>query len=1053
MTGTTVAAPPPGRLREAAEISSVLESARSGKGRVLLLAGEPGIGKSHLLDYAARLAEEERFLIARGACFEDTTRSALLPFTDLTRDLIQTTTDSGTRERDATVDPVLHVLVPDLVAVSTDTTRLSGPEQRERLIDAIMSQLRRAAMSSPVLILVDDLHWADETSMLLLRRLSRSLRSMAIAVIGTFRDTEAMAGRGLVRFVQDMRRERSGSVITLRRLSSSETRLVLSQSLGLEQDRLSDDLVDLVSTRSEGVPLFIDEWIGHLKEDGHLRFGPASGWTFEPAGGLSTPSGVRDVIDERLSRLPPTTIQPLEILAILGPAATVEAVQRAIHRVGSLDEESVEAALRDAVSRRILVEERRSSSHSREPGLGFSHEQIRQSILNGMSDEKRRRFHQAVAETLEALHADAPDVSEVLAFHFSRGLDRHKAFQYTRRAAEDARRRLALEGAIGHYTAALELLEDVPEFASESETRDDIRISMLFAMENIHAELSNHDVRGRVLRQLGELLGSSLSEDRAFDLALREVRFAVDIRNRDTGREQALVALRLAGNDPLRRVDALIALGETLIGRRIGDPSPLLDHANDLGGAERVLTEALDLARSVNAPELVAALQQELGVVVWGSDGPRDNARERRSRSLLSDAVSSFRAVGDRKGEVTALIALAYRREIADSSDRVDHLDSYVSFLEEIRRLRAVEHRLTRSIERPRSEALALLSIHLYCRTNGWYELAIDRAARALEWAAGARDDRVAVIARVGLSETHWLVGRGVRALSDAEAALSILDQGSPGVAALEGFRDSVLEALANAQADVGIVDRAIESAGERVERARHGGHAASIAASLAGQAEVLSRLGNDEAALDAAREALRQSSRLVGSITTDIRSEVVLARVALKRGDSRQAIGYSTAATAKISQRQTPLVWLRTAAYLVHGMSLEAAGHASDAREATDVAHRLVSRIARRITDSELRQSFLGSDLTMEVSSAAERMKLDTVYVPVEHVGRPGGLTSREVEVLRLVASGMPNREIADRLFISQKTVARHLTNIFNKIDAQSRTQAAAWAYRHGIV
>jgi DNA-binding CsgD family transcriptional regulator len=424
-----------------------------------------------------------------------------------------------------------------------------------------------------------------------------------------------------------------------------------------------------------------------------------------------------------------------------------------------------------------------------------------------------------------------------------------------------------------------------------------------------------------------------------------------------------------------------------------------------------------------------------------------------RARTWLLRALDGFRAAGDRKGEVTALIALAYRRAIAPSAT-TDLRESYVSFLEEIRRLRATEHRLSRVSERPRTEALALLSIDLYSRTNGWYEVAQRRAKQALALADEARDVRLAVMARVGLSETERLLGRYPQAIEHAERALAAIDGPVLTQASVAYQRDAAVQALAAAYVLAGDGERALLEANRRVERATDG-PAAGRAEALSCLAEIAALAGNGRLAADAAQRAIQTSAGLSGGITWDIRAELVLARVALQMGDANLALGHAMAASGKLSERELPHIQLKIASDLVRGQALLTTGFVDDAREALAAARAGVLRIAERITDQSLRSTFLTrSSIAAEVLAAASSAGLNEPPVgaadPVE--AAPDLLTRRELEVLQQVASGLPNRDIAERLYISEKTVARHLTNIFTKLDVESRTQAAAWAFRQGI-
>jgi DNA-binding CsgD family transcriptional regulator/tetratricopeptide (TPR) repeat protein len=351
-------------------------------------------------------------------------------------------------------------------------------------------------------------------------------------------------------------------------------------------------------------------------------------------------------------------------------------------------------------------------------------------------------------------------------------------------------------------------------------------------------------------------------------------------------------------------------------------------------------------------------------------------------------------------------------------------------------------------------EALALLSIDLYCRTNAWYEIALQRAGQALVWATEARDTRITVMALLGLSETERAFGRVPRAIEYAERALAALDGRSAGQAAFEHQRDAVLRALAAGYAMAGNVDRALAAARDGVELAASAGPTARLAEAMTALAEVAEIAGDPDLATNAAREALRVAAGMAGNIVWDIRAELVLARLALVAGDANLALGHAAAAAGRLSQRDVPVVWLRIAVNLTRGRALLAAGIAADGREALELAHALVMTTAERISDPVLRSTYLThSTLARDVLSAAETIGL-AATPPADAASDdvPEILTRRETEVLRLVADGRPNREIADLLFISEKTVARHLTNIFTKLDVESRTQAAAWAYRQGV-
>jgi DNA-binding CsgD family transcriptional regulator len=475
----------------------------------------------------------------------------------------------------------------------------------------------------------------------------------------------------------------------------------------------------------------------------------------------------------------------------------------------------------------------------------------------------------------------------------------------------------------------------------------------------------------------------------------------------------------------------------------------------ELVAAAQRLSAARELAEQLERPVEVAWITQELGVVLWALAAEDDLEGRSRARAFVVDALERFRELRERKGEITALIALAYRRPTAASDVGGPLHGSYVAFLEEIRRLRKSEHLLRRAGEQPRMEALSLLSIHVHARTSGWYDTALDRATQALEWAEQARDVRISFQARLGLSETERLLGRPAAAVDHANHALAIFESGHGPTVLRAGQRAQALGALAAAQAELGSHERALELARERVTLAQERGGPA-LADAATGLTETLLTAGAPAADTQAQAETvIRLSASLPGQLTWDLRALIVLARLAIAGGDGQAALDHASTAMARAATRDPLPVELLLRITLVHGLAYEAAGWPNNAHVAMLEAVRLNDKIAARILAPQLRATYLSDNpLAWETRAAAQRFGLaDAPSAPaLPREQRAAGLTEREIEVLGLVAAGRTNREIANQLYISEKTVARHLTNIFNKIGSQSRTQAAAWAFRNGL-
>jgi DNA-binding CsgD family transcriptional regulator len=1044
----------PGRTREAAELQASVDAARAGQLRVVLVSGELGIGKTRLLDHTAARAAREGVLVLRGSSYEDTVATSYTPFSELLGDLLRLRPASV----DALAEPgarrLLAPIVPGIDSSSAEPQpgHLSATEQVQQLLDAVGRLLVAVAAREPLLLVLDDMHWADAPSCRLLRQLVRALRLSPAAIAVAYRDTDLEPDAPFQQLLVDLSRERATRRVQLRRLDRAGTQAVLEALLDEPQGRLPPVVADSIHRDSEGVPFFIEELVLQLREDGQLVRDHGGVWQLLAITAGSVPTSIRGVIGQRLGRLTAEARDLLALAAVIGRDFDLDVLARAADARNLATPAEAAELVEQALARRLLVERPALGTQAAGRPLGFAHEQIREVLYQGLSPIRRRALHQTVGEALEAGHQFDPAWAGRIASHFMRGDDLERAARYAVAAGSHAANVHAFAEAVQHYDDALDVLDLLPDAALPAlpQRRFDIllqRDRMLEATGDTSRRLRGNADLMRVARATG-------NRQCELQAHLSAARLLVDLGRTDEARAQARTALELGRVEPGERVDALLALAETHTGRRVGEPSHLFGAAADLHAARDALEGAYRLAVEVRDERAAALIAQELGVVGSALAAADPAVDADTARGWLMRALEGFRLAGDRKGEVTALIALAYRRTVPSSDEAVTARDSYVSFLEEIRRLRATEHRLVRSSERPRMEALALLSIHLFARTNGWYEVALDRGTRALGWAQEARDERVALMARIGLSETERLLGRVARALEHAERAAAILRPGD-GDARLSSQRDAVLQALAAAHLAAGSHDQGLRWARERVALAQAGGARATLADATTALAESLEIAGVRDEARSVADQTLRLVLELPGDISWDIRAELVLARDSLRRQDERLALGHATAARSRLVQRDLPLVWLATGAALAHGLALEAGGYADDARAAVADALALVRRSAERITDRALRDNYLRQGfLSREVLDAAARIGLDTITGATPGVAAPsgGGLTARETEVLRLVAAGMTNREISDTLFISEKTVARHLTNIFTKLDTQSRTQAAAWAFRNGL-
>ena len=1037
-----------GRSGELGQLLDAFNAAAGGDPGIVFISGEPGIGKTHLLDHFVDQVGQLGALTLRGNCYEDAAMAPYAPFVEALRAL------TASRPGRSTHFVELETAPPENgggLGADGMEVRDSG-DARLRLFDAVARQLTEAAAEQPVVLLLDDLQWADEPTALLLRYIARVIRTAPLLIVGAYRDTDLDVHFPFEGVLRDLQRERLASRLALRRLGTEQTGDIIVALLGVERGAITSAFLETVQRESEGVPFFIEELVLHLRESELLKIDRDGTWELAAGADAAVPQSVRSVVGHRLDALSPGGREALAVAAVIGKEFSFDLLREVLAERGASTVEELIGHIEEGTVRRLIVERQVTGGDAI---YGFSHEQIQSVLYRGMNAIRRRALHQAVAEMIERLDPNPERQAPRLAYHYSHGEDLEKAVRYLTLAAGDAIRFRATEQAIRYFDAALEILEDHPPPEAD-QTAIAMQFDILLTRDEQYELAGADNPQAAGLAALVDYAERHDCDPWRLSAYTRSARFAVRSGDLERAQRQAAIARDVAERlDDEARARAALASAQAHIGRLLGEPSRLFRPKEELVEAMRYLTAARERCESLGWERAAAWTTQDMGVVLWRLADREDEDARARARSFLIDALEQFRATNDRKGEITALIALAYRRPVSAAAAGSRLQGSYVAFLEEIRRLRQTEHLLSRESDRPRLEALTNLSIHLYARTHGWYETAIERAQDALEWANSARNSRISLLARLGLSETERLLGRPGRALDHANHAAAVFAAGQDSGAAIAGQQEQVLGALAAAYVALGNPERGVEFARERLVLASNQSSQTSLADATVGLAEALLAVDSaEEEAGRHAREVIALSANLPGTIFWDIRALLVLAQLALRAGDHEAALDHASAAVSRIEARETPLVWLVTEASWLQGRALEAAGRRDDARIWIERAYEHVENTAEHLMSDSLRDVYAQDGYCVaEIREAATRYGLDQgALPPAETADRLAGLTPRELEVLTLVAAGRTNREISDELFISEKTVARHLTNIFNKIDAESRTQAAAWAFRNGL-
>jgi tetratricopeptide (TPR) repeat protein len=457
-----------GRARELAEVRSAIDNALSGRGQMLLFSGEPGIGKTRLADQSGLLAESRGMRVVWGRCWEGEGAPSYWPWIQIIRTLAQ-----GWRERFQTAERMADVIdrvaqiVPELRGSAAPVferpaPRVSPEETRFLMFEAAGSLIREFARTKPLLLIIDDLHDADPSSLMMLRFAARELRSFPILIVGTYREQEVRRSPELAQMIGSILRE--GASLPLSGFSKQEIALLAEHTSGR---KLGDALIAELHRVTSGNPLFAEGVLRMVGSRPDLGLGTAD------LSALNLPDGVREVIRSRIAMLPKEATAVLPVAAAIGNEFALQVLELA----SELSSEDLVTAVAQASQSGLLV---------RIPGTPeryrFSHALIRSGLYETIMPAFRPVLHRKIGQALECIYGAAAELAKnnaspinspavvqgplyvhatELAYHFreaARGGDPAKAIDYSVRAGDAARAAFGHEDAMKHWQSALNLM-------------------------------------------------------------------------------------------------------------------------------------------------------------------------------------------------------------------------------------------------------------------------------------------------------------------------------------------------------------------------------------------------------------------------------------------------------------------------------------------------------------------------------------------------------------------------------------------------------------------
>ncbi len=457
-----------GREREMEELRASLEAALAGHGRLVLLVGEAGIGKTRTAHELAAHARQHSAQVLIGRCYESEGAPPFWPWVQIVRahiadrdpEILKAELGAGAPDI-AQVMAEVRERLPDLPTPPT----LEPQQERFRFFDSFTTFLKNTAKAQPLVLVLDDLPWADTPSLLLLQFLAREVGDVPILIVGTYRDVELRRQHPLAQTLGELARAPGSRSLVLQGLTAHD----VARFIELATDQVpAETLVSAVYQKTEGNPFFLTEVVRLLTTEGgesalssfdpstSLRAGSAQ--DRNPQSALGLPRRVREAIGHRLQTLSEDCRRLLTVAAVIGREFSLNVLEvgAGLRRVSSVS--GVLEMLDEAVAARLVAAVPNSV------GLyTFSHALIRETLYGALSTAQRIRLHRQVGEALEEIHqADLEPYWVVLAFHFFQavsGAEGEKAVAYAKQAGERAMRLLAYEEAVGHYERALQVLE------------------------------------------------------------------------------------------------------------------------------------------------------------------------------------------------------------------------------------------------------------------------------------------------------------------------------------------------------------------------------------------------------------------------------------------------------------------------------------------------------------------------------------------------------------------------------------------------------------------
>jgi DNA-binding NarL/FixJ family response regulator len=986
-----------GRVSERDALYRLIDRTRSGHGQVAFVCGEAGIGKSRLVAEAKSYAAAQDFLLLQGTCFQVDSSYPYAPLLDLLR--ASAAPAPLAADRDPIVLEFAHLL-PEL------SQSLSGPlpvalpdpeQEKRRLFAALTRFFQQQATLRPVLLVIEDLHWCDDISLEFLQSLARLCAAQPLLLLMTYRSDELQPG--LQRFLAQLERARLSQELQLAPLTRSDVDAMLGAMFALH-DVERANLLDLVYPLTEGNPFFVEEVLTSLVSGGEL-LSAGGNWQRKPqpdqrSARLPVPRSVQDAVQQRTQQLSTEARQVITFAAVAGRRFDFAVLQQVMH----CDEERLLLLIKELVADQLVVEVSAEQ-------FAFRHALTQQAVYAGLLARERRALHRTLAETIEQLYATSRMLDahlEDLAYHYYEAGVWEKALEYAQRVGEKALALYAPHAALDHFTHALSALGHLSGAQSSPVYR----------------------LRGQAYEMLGDFERALSDYERALEAAsaahdrLMEWQSVMALGFLWTGRdyEQAGEWFHRASDlaeglaDPTLRARSLNRLGNWLVNTgRIQEGLEAHQqalHLFETRADTRGMAETLDLL-----------------AVAYGFFGDTVNGVK-----YIGRAIDVFRRLGDHHRLASSLAS----RALDSAPEKIVTTFSALRTRDECLQDTQEALRLARQTNTQAGQAYVEMVTAQVLSSFGDFGPALAHAQEALRIATTIEHQQ-------WTAASYGAVGQLYLLMLEPAQAIAALDAGLAGARALGStfwisYLTSFLaqayvlrQEFPRAEAALKTVMPRDQQAGNVAER-----HVAWVWGMLA--------LAQGEPAV-----ALRIAEQLIGSAPGDARQQPIPHLLALK-GEALIALKRLVEAARVLEdarlgaeRRQAPSILWRIHSSL--GLVYHLLKREEQAQCEDSAARNIIATLAGTIDQAPLREHFVQAALRTLPSEKPSRRTVAEKY---------DGLTEREIEVLRFVARGLTDAQVAEQLVISRRTVHSHLNSIYSKLGITSRSAATRYAIEHDL-